>query len=281
MVMIASDSHPRPETSGADRLRFEVVDEIDSTNRALMAEPFAAVALPPRVLLARRQTAGRGRRGRGWLTEPGRSLAFSLAIERVSDDVRAVAALPLVVGVAIVESLEGLSPDLRLKWPNDLQREARKVGGILVEARRHRAGQIDIDRFVVGIGLNLLAPRDTDGQIGQPVGGIFESEPLPLPLEALAMRVATAVEQSACQLFSGGFAAFRERWDRLDSLRGRTVVVSGPGGEPVSGRAAGIDVDGALLLETPTGLRRFVSGDVSVRSVNPAGAPVGGTPCVG
>lgn len=270
--MISSGPNPSFDAAQGDGLTIQVVDEIDSTNRALMDAVFADRPLPPRLLVARRQSAGRGRRGRGWLTEPGRSLACSVSIERVvCGDGRPAGALPLVAGLAVVVSLAGLGSSLRLKWPNDLQRDGMKVGGILVETRRQRVKSLHIERFVIGVGLNLLAPRDADASIGQPFGGIFEREPLEWPIETLAARLAGTIAQSAARLFDEGFGAFLEDWNRFDALKGRAVIVLGHEDAATTGVAAGVDRDGALLVQTSAGLQRILNGEVSVRALTDAG----------
>ena len=161
--------------AGCADLAIEAVDETVSTNRVLMDAAFGAAPAGPRLFAAARQTAGRGRRGRDWLMEPGRSAAFSIAVERAAVPGLAAVGLPIAVGVAVAQALAPMASDIRLKWPNDLQRSGRKFGGILVESRRGPASAGGaLERFVVGIGLNLLPPRDASARIAQPVTGLFD-----------------------------------------------------------------------------------------------------------
>lgn len=251
-------------------LHVEVIDEVDSTNRALMEKRFGPQPAPALLLVARRQTQGRGRRGRDWLSEAGRSLALSVAVERlVRPGAVAAGGLPIAVGVSLCEALAAWAPDLGLKWPNDLQREGRKVGGVLCEARSGAVDGARIERVVVGVGINLVVPQDLDGAIAQPVAGLFDAVPDdPGAACDVAGAVAHAVLLAAGGLFEHGLAAFAAGFEQYDVLQGVSVKVS-PGGSlsPFEGTAAGIDEDGALRVQTAAGLQRVMAADVSVRRI--------------
>lgn len=245
-------------------LRVECVPRIDSTNRALLEAPFAPQPQPPRLLAAREQTAGRGRRGRSWLAEPGRSLAFSLATEQPASAV--TPSIALAVGVALAEALAPLSSALTLKWPNDLLRDGAKCGGILVESRRGGPPDARIDRCVVGVGLNLLAPQDPQGLITQPVQGLFEKgQPMPDDAALLALAASAILgaitEHQAC-----GFRAFVSRFDELHAWTGRRVRAIDEGRLVAEGVVAGVAPDGALRLASEEGERRLVAGELSLRT---------------
>lgn len=262
---------------GATGVQVEALAETGSTNRVLMDAPFGADPAPPRLLAAARQTAGRGRQGRGWVMEPGRSAAFSLALERRANGGRPAVGLSIAAGVAVAAALAGLLDEttsdrgldrgIGLKWPNDLQRAGRKIGGILVESRRAPVGGAQLERYVVGIGLNLLAPRDEGGAIGQPAGGLFDGESLPVSVERVIGRVAAEVIEAAALFFREGLAPFADDWHRFDALRGRQVAALVDGRAEATGIARGIDADGALLLDTAAGLKSVRAGEVSVRPV--------------
>ncbi len=129
----------------------EVLPEIDSSNSELMRRTRAGQH-EPTLLVAERQTAGRGRMGRVWQSQPGDSLTFSLSLPLSPQD---WSGLSLAVGLSLAESLH---PDVGLKWPNDLWFQDRKLGGILVEA----ASMGGRSQVVVGVGLNIR-PRDAQG----------------------------------------------------------------------------------------------------------------------
>jgi BirA family biotin operon repressor/biotin-[acetyl-CoA-carboxylase] ligase len=127
-----------------------------------------------------------------------------------------------------------------------------------------------IERFVIGIGLNLLAPRDPEDRIGQPATGLFESAASPVSGELVIGRVAAAVVQAVALFLEKGLLPFRDGWDRFDALRGEQVALLEEGRIQALGIARGIDGSGALRLETATGMQAVTSGDVSVRAVHPA-----------
>ncbi|MGE0807260.1 MAG: biotin--[acetyl-CoA-carboxylase] ligase [Burkholderiaceae bacterium] len=259
--------------AACDDLSVDAVDTTGSTNEALMSAPFAPAPRGPRLLAAAQQTAGRGRRGRGWQTEPGRAVAFSIAFERCVTTEAPPAALPIAVGVAAARALEPLAPDVQLKWPNDLQRGRRKLAGILVESRRvalDGAAGASLERVVVGIGLNLLAPSAA-APVGQPACGLFDAEPLPeFAAESVIGRLAGAIVPAAAQFMTDGLASFVDDWRRFDALDGETVALIDGGRTLATGRAAGLDASGGLRFETADGVRVLSSGEVSLRRVEPA-----------
>jgi len=267
--MSAPDADRIRAAAGCDALRVQTVDEIGSTNEALMQRPFGEAPAPPALVATLQQTAGRGRRGRTWVCEPGRSLAFSIAFERRVGAEPPPAALSIVVGVAAAAALVPWAPDLRVKWPNDLQRNGRKLGGILVETRRSlplasMGAPQAIERIVVGIGVNLVAPRDTR-RIGQPVCGLFDDngardDPAML-IGCIAGEVVRAVERFLVE----GPATFVALWQRFDALQGEQVVVLEGDRVVASGRAFGIDAQGGLRLLGERGVEIVRNGEVTLR----------------
>lgn len=253
--------------AACDELSVEAVDTIGSTNEALMNAPFGAAPGGPRLLAAAGQSAGRGRRGRGWVTEPGRAVAFSIAFERSVVAQPPPAALSIAVGVAAARALEKLAPDVQLKWPNDLQRARRKLGGILVESRRAAPGGATLERVVVGIGLNLLAPRAAAG-VAQPTCGLFDAEPLPeFAAESVIGLLAAAIVPAVALFLAQGLASFLDDWRRFDALEGEAVALLDGERTVATGRAAGLDATGGLRLESADGVRVVSSGEVSLRRV--------------
>ena len=260
--------------AAGEGVRIEVVDRIGSTNRALMDLAFGDSAAPPRLLAAESQSDGRGRQGRSWLMQPGRSAAFSIAIERQAGGARPPVGLPIAVGVALAGALEPLAGPLALKWPNDLQRGGRKLGGILVESRRSLpAGALE--RIVIGIGLNLLAPDDDAGTIAQPHDGLFDGDRLPISPGRLIGLVARGVLDATARFLETGLETFADDWHRFDALRGREVVVLAGKRIETTGIVVGLDDEGALLLAGETGLHSVRAGEVSVRALVD-GEPVAG-----
>jgi len=237
---------------------------VGSTNTVLLERPD-----PPdgmcEVLLTEHQSAGRGRRGRTWLAPLGGSLcmSFSWTFREVPRD---LGALGLVIGVCVLRALRGLGLDsVRLKWPNDVLVEGRKLAGILIELRAESEGPACV---IVGVGLNVVLGSTILAQIA--ASGVAATDLVTVGMKEpsrnlLAAKVIEASIEGLLQFQKGGLRRFVEEWREADALQGQMVDVRAP--EGISrGLARGIDVHGALMVETPQGLRRFISGDVTVRA---------------
>lgn len=232
-------------------LAVEVVAEIDSTNTELMRRVRTGRA-DPVLLVAERQTAGRGRLGRRWLGAPDESLTFSLGLALAPGD---WSGLSLAVGVALAEALD---PRIGLKWPNDLWWDGRKLGGVLVETAGLESGRTGPRYAVLGVGINL-APRAPEG-LSTPPAALRELWPGAQAGEVL-LGVARPLVQ-ALQLFDAqGFAPFEGRFAARDLLRDRAVVLS----DGRAGTARGVNGQGALLVHTAAGMLTVTSSEVSVR----------------
>lgn len=237
---------------------LSVLDEVHSTNSWLMAE---ARELPA-VCLAERQTAGRGRRGRQWVSPYAANLYMSLAW-RFDDLPPGFPALAMAAAVAAARALATLGlRGVGIKWPNDLLVAGRKLGGILVDLQGESAGQA---RAVVGIGINVRMPAAAAAHIDQPWTDLAT-----LMTERRVSRNALAaalIEEllQALRIFAArGFTAFTTEWRALDLAAGQSVELQQQH-LSIRGTARGVDADGALLLDTAAGTRRFVSGDLSLR----------------
>lgn len=241
-----------------DRLKgLTVLDQVDSTNTWLTGQ-----SGEPRACLAEFQSAGRGRRGRGWVSPFGANLYLSLAW-RFDEWPPGFTALGMVTAIAAVRSLAELGIEgVRIKWPNDLVAADRKLGGVLVDIQGEPPGAT---RAVIGLGLNVRMPVSAAGHIDQPWMDLATlTDDAPPSRNALAAALIGALME-ALELFgSKGFAPFTEDWQRLDLVAGRAVALHSHE-KTVTGVAAGVDGEGALLLRTAQGVKRFVSGDVSLR----------------
>lgn len=238
-------------------LAVQALRSIDSTNTELMRRVRAGEATPV-LLVAEQQSAGRGRLGRQWVSgttaqateaQDQASLTFSLGLPLAPAD---WSGLSLAVGVALAQALHG---DLRLKWPNDLWWQQRKLGGILVETASWGA-----DRYVVvGVGLNLMQPP----LAGLSTAPAWLGELLPgVDAPAVLRRVAGPLARALRQFERSGFAPFQSAFQALDGLSGQPVVLS----SGASGIAQGVDSRGALLVQTPEGVQAVNSAEVSVRA---------------
>jgi len=245
-------------------LSVELLHETDSTNTRLLERARAGDATPC-LLVAERQTAGRGRLGRPWFdtsgvdganAEPG-TLCFSLGLTFAPRD---WSGLSLAVGVALAEALH---PRVHLKWPNDLwlldaDGRGRKLGGVLVETLPLADGG---RHAVIGVGLNLLPPAPRPG-LDQPTAHWREIEPRARVPELLE-RVAAPLLLALATFEREGFAGFAARYAARDALAGRRIETGAP--EAARGQADGVEPDGALRVLTDGGLVQVRSGEVSVR----------------
>ncbi|TCW31953.1 biotin--[acetyl-CoA-carboxylase] ligase [Gulbenkiania mobilis] len=241
--------------AAADTWTLALVDETDSTNTQLTIRASAG-APHGLVLAAERQSAGRGRLGRRWQARLGSGLTFSL-LWRFERGIAGLPGLSLAVGVALVRALTALGVPVALKWPNDLLIDGAKLAGILIELSGDALGPATV---VIGIGLNVADP----GPIDQPVANLAAAGH-PLGRNQLLAAVLNALHDVLTTFNREGFAAFREEWTAHAAFVGEPVRVSFSHGQPVEGIARGVDDNGALLVETPEGLRTFHVGEVSLR----------------
>jgi len=239
--------------------RFDVdsLDECDSTNSLLMRR--AGDGAPSgTVLVADRQSAGRGRRGRSWVSTPESGLLFSV-LWRFNRPLAELSGLSLAVGVAVVEALQSLGAHgVGVKWPNDVLYQDAKLAGILVELASDRRGAF----AVIGIGLNLQKPV---ADLPQPVCGLDTLLGVLPERHCVLAQLLIALAAVLERFDSGGFAVLRARWQQHHAWQGQTVRLSGDGSAESVGRCLGADQDGALLVETPQGVRRFLSGEITLR----------------
>ncbi|HTL13943.1 MAG TPA: biotin--[acetyl-CoA-carboxylase] ligase [Thermomonas sp.] len=243
---------------------LEVAWSLESTNSELLRR-----AVPARgcaVLLAERQTGGRGRRGRQWSSPLAAHLYLSVA-RRFEGGLARLGGLSLVAGIATCEALRGMGiAQVALKWPNDLVVPAgdglRKLGGLLVEGGGEAAGAA---RAAVGIGLNVRMPAAAAADIDQPWVDLAALQPDVRRGEAAA-AVLGALLPALAAFDRDGLAPFLPRYAALDALAGRAIRVHADGGAwPAT--ALGIAPDGALRVRDGGGRERLVhAGDVSVRA---------------
>jgi BirA family biotin operon repressor/biotin-[acetyl-CoA-carboxylase] ligase len=237
---------------------------IASTNAQLLA---SATLAPGQFdfCVAEYQTAGRGRRGRSWFAPPGG--AVCLSINWAFDPLPAAAGtLSLAIGVCVLRALRSLGHhDARLKWPNDLLSQDGKLAGILIELRSEAGGPAQV---VIGIGINLRLGSALQEQVAATGTRAASLQAAGFRLTARNELIAALVREcvAGLRVFErDGFAPFAAAWRESDALLGASVTVNGADGT-TQGVARGIDASGALLVETQGDLRRFRSGDVSVRS---------------
>jgi BirA family biotin operon repressor/biotin-[acetyl-CoA-carboxylase] ligase len=246
--------------------RLEIHDHIGSTNTYLIG--LARQDAPSgTVCLAERQTAGKGRRGRQWISPYGSNILLSI-LWRFQQGPAAISALSLAIGVAVIRALRrhGIG-NAGLKWPNDIYSEGKKLGGILIEVAGENEGPC---YAVTGLGLNLFLPEEEAEPIDQPwtdlsriAGGRrIGRNHLAGELISQMLAVLAGFEQT-------GLSAYLDEWREYDCLRGESASVF-IGAQQFDGTLEGIDAQGLLLMrDDEDRLRAFASGEVSFRRAFP------------
>jgi len=232
---------------------------IDSTNQYLLERVNQLQS--GESCLAECQTAGRGRRGKPWVSPFGCQLILSM-YWRLEQGMAAAMGLSLAVGVAVVQALESLGyPGVELKWPNDLYYQGRKLAGILVEMSGS-AG--DSCNLVFGVGLNLAMPAREGERIDQAWSELRHIQPELVDRNLLAARMLGHLQQAMLTFEQQGLSHFVDDWNRLDHFAGRPVRLL-MGEQEIRGIARGIDDRGALRLETSEGIKFYLGGEISLR----------------
>lgn len=244
----------------------EILPVIDSTNSHVLRQVQArTLALGPgqvHVCMAEMQTAGKGRRGRQWVSPFGHNLYLTV-LREFSSGAAGLEGLSLVIGIALVKALQEWGfHGLGLKWPNDVLWQEQKLAGILIEISGDVAGTCQV---VIGLGLNLKVKADNMLEVEQPWAALAQLGFVQQERNRLIGRVLEHLLLALEQFQVSGFAAFADDWNRLDISAGRQVELSSAAGS-VIGLGLGVDTGGALLLDTASGIRRFQGGEVSLRA---------------
>ncbi len=230
-----------------------------STNDVAMSS-IASGAGSGFVCIAEQQTAGRGRRGRQWISPFGTNLYLS-CVWTFYSGAAALEGLSLAAGVAVADALSKLGvADIQLKWPNDVLCHGAKLAGILLEMTGDPAGRCHV---VLGIGINHRMPPVAAKAIDQEWTRIDEYHD-GISRNRLAAAMISSLLQMLVQFQQEGFAPFRQRWQSLDAYLGRQVVVK-TGAEDIVGTADGVDGAGGLRIHTAAGLQIMKGGEVSLR----------------
>ncbi|SDK82453.1 bifunctional biotin--[acetyl-CoA-carboxylase] ligase/biotin operon repressor BirA [Microbulbifer yueqingensis] len=248
------------EPAAQDLLRELLLrDEVDSTNAQILQRLEQGRGHGV-AMLAERQTAGRGRRGRQWVSPFGSGISLSLGWQ-FSGGVQLLEGLSLAVGVALAEALDDFGvPGVTLKWPNDVWCRGRKLAGVLLELTGDLTDRCGV---VVGVGLNVGLPESEACSIDQPWIDLNQVRPGIGRNElaaAMLSRLLVLLEQYPAR----GFSAYRAAWQERDAFAGRRIILEAARQSWV-GYARGVNDSGALLLDTDSGLRSFHGGEVSLR----------------
>ena len=234
---------------------------VASTNTLLM-EAGLRGADDGTVFYAEHQYAGKGRRGRVWHAVLGGSLTFSV-LWRFERGLQSLAGLSLVVGLAVARTINRYSAyQTRLKWPNDVLMDYRKLAGILVEVQ----GDLDGAAYaVVGVGINVKLSTKQRDAVDQAVVDLTEMG-VTVGRNQILADCLREIHTVMTVFREQGFAALRDDWQALDAYSGKPVVLNVPNTMAVEGRASGVDATGALLLRNAQGkVQAYNGGEVSLR----------------
>lgn len=239
--------------------RVTVLPVIDSTNQYLMDR--LSELQSGDACVAEYQQAGRGRRGRKWFSPFGSNLYLSM-YWRLEQGPAAAIGLSLVIGIVIAEVLQSLGADkVRVKWPNDLYLQDRKLSGILVELTGKTG---DAAQIVSGAGINLMMRRVESDVVNQGWISLQEAG-ISIDRNTLAARLIKELRAGFRLFENEGLAPYLARWEKLDNFINRPVRLI-IGDKEVIGISRGIDAQGALLLEQDGVIKPWIGGEISLRS---------------
>ncbi|MBW3470600.1 bifunctional biotin--[acetyl-CoA-carboxylase] ligase/biotin operon repressor BirA [Proteus vulgaris] len=236
-----------------------VIPVIDSTNQYLMQR--ISELTSGDVCIAEYQSAGRGRRGRKWISPFGRNLYLSM-YWKLEQGPAAAIGLSLVVGVIMAEVLQKLGAEgVKVKWPNDLYLNDKKLSGILVELTGKTG---DVAHIITGIGINIAMSKNQNEAINQQWINL-EQVGIKIDRNELACEITNALRDAFVQFEKQGLSVFIERWKSLDNFMDRRVKLI-IGEKEIFGVAKGINDQGALLLEQNGSITPYIGGEISLRS---------------
>lgn len=239
---------------------LEIFDQIASTNSYLLqrAQENAPTGT---VCFAEQQTAGKGRRGRQWVSPFGHNIYLSI-LWRFQASPLAISGLSLAIGIAVVRTLRSLyTAPFQLKWPNDIYFDGKKLGGILIEVSGESEGPCFA---IIGLGLNIFLPKSETKTITQPWTDLTQITGTPaIGRNALAGDLLNHLLAVITEFEKNGLSSFSGEWRKYDSLKDKPVTLY-LGQRSYQGIVQGINDNGLLLLSLPNGTTQaFASGEVT------------------
>lgn len=238
---------------------------VDSTN-ALVKTLANQGASEGTIVIAEEQTAGRGRRGKSWVSPAGANLLFSVLLRPPMEGDR-VFALTMVLSLAALKAIKKIcGVKAMIKWPNDLYVGAKKLAGILTE---FAVTEKRVDWAVLGMGINVGWRPDDPEEGGAPATSLVEETERSISRNELLLELLPGFEAFYKEVVRGRLEALYEQWNRHCLVLGKAVVIESEM-ERIEGRALRIDDCGALIIEDSMGNeRRIITGEVSLRLASP------------
>lgn len=264
-ILLSNELRPllNTVTIGREIIHYDAVSSSNNEAKRLAI----AGAKDGTVVVAEEQGAGKGRLSRGWFSPHGKGIWFSVII-RPPFLPQDAPKCTLMAAVAIVRAVRKYGLDLGIKWPNDILYEGKKLVGILTEMN---AEMERINYIVIGTGVNVnIWPEDFPEEVRDIATSLAMAKGEEIPRKELFARILNAFDDLYQSVLKEGFASVLDEWRQYTVTLGRVVNVVGVK-ETFYGDAVDIDEDGALLIETPGGIRKVLAGDVSIRPRNEDG----------
>lgn len=236
--------------------RVQQYAELDSTNVEAMRQ-LQAGETGCFLLLAHTQSAGRGRRGRHWHSPAGAGLYMTL-VRPFAKEPHTLQSLSLVTALSVQQALQACgAANIKLKWPNDLLVQKKKLAGILLELKSVN----DLQYVLFGIGINLALPDAVIKQIDQPATDLSRVIPRAVDKSEIAERVTEVLLDNLEEFEQTAFSTFYDRWNALDHYQQEDIVLQ-VGEKQKIGKSLGVDESGALLLQTANGVETISGGEI-------------------
>ncbi len=253
-------------TTQAQITALEVHQQIESTNSYLVTLTHSDSNASGIFCVAEQQTAGKGRRGRHWVSPFGQNIYLSL-LWKFQEGSASLSGLSLAIGVAVIQTLNlhGIQ-EVGLKWPNDIYWRQKKLGGILVEVSGESNGPCSA---VIGLGLNLYLPKEEAQSIEQDWVDIFHimGEKHGISRNQLLVTLIEKMIGVTASYTGASFAKYCDQWRQYDCMQAQQVNLY-MGSQKIAGIVRGINDEGLLLLETSDGMMHsYASGEVSFRNL--------------
>lgn len=209
------------------------------------------------------QTKGRGRRKHRWFSNSLGSLTFSLLLN-FDLNFKYLSGLSLLISLCLVRVFVKLAPaDYRIKWPNDILFNERKISGILIESKNDIYRGVSV---VIGVGVNVKLPKQFISNIEYPITDLYQITARRLNRNQLLAHFLIELYQLLSVFQIKGFEPFRKEWMRLHYYHNKSVELHLPNKKTIVGVVAGVTNEGQLILKTANGLQNFAIGDISLRS---------------
>lgn len=237
-------------------VRISYLQSCQSTNVECMR-----MAQHGSVVIAEKQTAGRGRRGRLWISPDSENIYCSIGLDK-SMPAEFLGMISLQVGLSITQVLNaGGYTGVSLKWPNDILLQGKKLGGVLIETR---VKAVDEFYLVIGFGLNINLPPLHQQHIDRPVISLHQVFPQPISRQQLLPQLVSHIYTSVSALDRNAMPALIEEFTHLDCFMGRQVEVLN-GEHKITGIYSGLEENGQIKIKTEQGMQVFSAAEISLR----------------